>query len=113
MLISRSAQKLISKDMVSKASIKALEKPFFKDTGIDYELLQKDLIESHLVAFNYYETLLKIALQCGSKEHLLMANTGMITHSKEIAKLSGITYFADINAAAGRLEREGYIISEE
>jgi hypothetical protein len=113
MLISQSAQRFISKKLVNKLPLKPLNKQFFKDGIIDYELLQKDLIESHLVAFNYYELMLKTALECGSREHLLAANLGMITHSKQIVALSGITYFADINAAAAKLEREGYFIGDE
>lgn len=86
---------------------------FFQDGEIDYELLQKDLIKTHLEAFKYYELLLKQSLEVGCTKTVEAANKGMILHSQEIAKLSGMTYYAEINAAAARLEREGYTISND
>ena len=98
--------------MVNKLPKRPINKHFFKDSDIDYELLQKELIESHLIAFNYYELMLKTALECGFTENVLVANLGMITHSKQIIALSGVNYFADINAVATRLKREGYSIGD-
>ncbi|MBG1258406.1 hypothetical protein [Nostoc commune] len=112
MIITQSAQRFISKRLVSNIPKRPINKQFFKDSNINYELLQKELIESHFMAFHYYELMLKTALECGSRENLLAANLGMITHSKQIIALSGINYFADVNAAAAKLEREGYLISD-
>ena len=56
--------------------------------------------------------MLKTALECGSRENLLAANSGLITHSKQIVALSGINYFADINSAAAKLESEKYLITD-
>ena len=112
MFISQSAHRFISKKLVNKLPKKPINKQFFKDSDINYELLQKHLIESHLIAFSYYELMLKTALECGSRENLLAANLGMVSHSKLILALSGINYFADVNAAAAKLEREGYLITD-
>ncbi|MBD2731810.1 hypothetical protein H6G96_37445 [Nostoc sp. FACHB-892] len=113
MIITQSARKIVSKRLIDKLPKIPIDKQFFKDSNIDYELLQKHLIESHLIAFNYYELMLRTALECGSRENVLAANLGMITHSKQIVALSGVNYFADVNAAAAKLEREGYLISDE
>lgn len=84
---------------------------FFKDGKIDYEFLQKDLIKSHLKAFKYYKILLETSLEVGYIKNIEFANKGMIAHSQEIARLSGMPCYADVNAAAARLEKEGYSIS--
>lgn len=84
---------------------------FFKDGKIDYEFLQKDLIKSHLQAFAYYKLLLETSLEFGCTKNIEAANRGMICHSREVSRLSGLGSYADINAAAARLEKEGYLIS--
>jgi hypothetical protein len=67
----------------------------------------------HLEAFTYYKVLLEKSLEFGCTKNIEVANKGMIAHSKEIARLCGMGCYADINAAAARLEKEGYSISGE
>lgn len=110
MRIRKKIKNLFNTQLIDKLPENSTIEEFFKDGELDYRLLQKDLIESHLQAFKYYQLLLQRALETGCTENINTANRGLISHSREINRLSGLEYFSNINAAAAKLEAEGYSI---
>jgi len=111
MRIAKKIKTLLCNSLITDLPDELITEKLCNDTEINHDLLQKYLIKSHLKAFNYHYLMLDSAIKTGCLNALEVANKGLILHSKQISNLSGMDYFANINAASARLEREGYCIN--
>jgi hypothetical protein len=113
MKIAKKIKTLFCNSLITDLPDESITEKLCGDAEINYDLLQRYLIKSHLKAFTYHSLMLESAVKTGCLNALEVANKGLSLHSKQISSLSGMGYFADVNAAASRLEREGYSVSSD
>lgn len=75
---------------------------------IDFDALQKEMIQYHLEMFCCFKNMHDAALGAGLLEVVEQASRGMVRHSAELRMLTGMNSYADINAAIEKALREGY-----
>jgi hypothetical protein len=92
----------ISPELLQKFS-EGLPKNFHKQ-------VQEENLQAHHSAFSCFKAMLDLGLQLGDKEMVEIASKGMERHSREVFKYSGLSYYADINAAADKLTQAGYLV---